>query len=142
MRSQSRRFSLALKTLAVAAATLVMTGSAQAQTARTIYMENACRHPIKFLIHHSDTYRNWHPHGWWNFRAFQGSTQLVLSSQTLTQLDDHDLYFYAESTDGSGVYWQGDATTTTFNGVTYRLQKSNVTLDHGRLLTRVTCDGR
>ena len=123
-----------------AAALTAMAGPAQAQVAREIFFHNDCASPVRFVISHADQSRNWHPHGWWNFSAHQEPTRLLVDDRPITQLDDHDLYFYAEATDGSGNFWDGSDHQATFLGTTFRMQKANMTVESGNLLIRLTCD--
>lgn len=130
-----------LKTSACAVAGLLalsMAAPAAAQTGREVWVQNSCPHPIRFVISHSDEYRNWHPHGWWNFSANQASTKLVVSDIAVMQKDDHDFYFYAESTDNSAKYWQGTQLTT-YNGVQYKMMKASPQLDMGKFTVNITC---
>jgi len=129
--------------VATALAASALTGlamPAHAQRNREIFVQNECPAPVRFLISHADQNRNWHPHGWWEFRANQPSTRLLVDDRVITQRDDHDLYFYAESTDNSGHIWDGTDHSATWVGVTYRMQRANMAVVDGGLQLTLTCE--
>lgn len=125
--------------VAAAAFATFLPSTASAQQSREIWFENACRHPIRFLVNHADGWRNWHPHGWWTFRAYQSPTRLLVSDAAIFQRDDHDLYFYAETTNGANLQWEGD-NRQPYNGTHYNFVKANVSIQYGRMNVRITCD--
>jgi len=113
---------------------------AHAQRNREIYVRNECPVPVRFLISHADQNRNWHPHGWWEFRPRQASTRLLVDDRVITQRDDHDLYFYAEATDNSGHLWEGTDHNATWVGVSYGMRRANMAVVDGGLQLSLTCD--
>ena len=131
--------SATLVTLAVAVLGSVTVPAAQAQVRRTITFENDCVLPVRIFISHADGWRNWHSHGPFVLSAYEGPNTLTVDGRTLVQSDDHDLYYYAESLDGTEI-WDGSVHTALYNGVTYLMRRAGVTLSNGSLNTRLTCD--
>lgn len=111
---------------------------AEAQVRRFIAFENTCNFPIRVYISHADGHRNWHPHGPFIIPANEGPTRLEANGVTLTQTENHELYFYAESLNASRV-WEGNDHTVTYNGVTFRMRRAYVEIDGGWLNARLTC---
>lgn len=117
----------------------VMVAPAQAQIRRYISFENACNRAVRIYISHADGYRNWHPHGPFELSANEGPIRLEANGVTLTQTENHDLYFYAESLDGAEV-WDGNDHTATYNNINYRMRRAVVEINGGWLNARLTCD--
>ena len=113
--------------------------TAQAQVRRYISFENRCNSPVRIYISHADGWRNWHPHGPFIMEARQGPIRLEANRITLTQTENHDLYFYAEALDGSGDVWEGNDHVATYNGVTYRMRRATVTVTGGWLNASLIC---
>jgi len=111
---------------------------AHGQIRRYISFQNSCGTAIRLYISHADGYRNWHVHGPFVIQAYGGPIRLEANNITLTQTENHDLYFYAESLDGSGV-WEGTEHSASLNGVTYRMRRAAVTVTGGWLNARLTC---
>lgn len=111
---------------------------AYAQVRRFISFENRCNRAVRIYISHADGYRNWHVHGPFVIQAFEGPTRLEANGVTLTQTDDHELYFYAESVDGT-MSVTGSDHLATYLGVTYRMRRANVTVTGGWLNAVLTC---
>lgn len=111
---------------------------AEAQVRRFIAFENTCNFPVRVYISHADGYRNWHPHGPFVIQAREGPIRLEANNVTLTQTENHELYFYAESLDGNR-FWDGSDHTATYNGVNYRMRRANVEIEGGWLNARLTC---
>jgi len=112
---------------------------ASAQVKRYISFENDCPYPVRIYISHADGWRNWHPHGPFVLDGNEGPIRLEADGVTLTQSDDHELYFYAERLDGNGV-WDGEDHWATYNGIEYGMRKANVTVNGGWLNARLTCN--
>lgn len=116
---------------------------AGAQASRFIYIYNNCRRPIQLFVHHADQYRNWHPHGWYHYRPYEG-TYIEANGVRLSQLEDHDLYIYAETTDNQATgRWQGtsDDPYVRFDGGGYRVRRMNYTVDNnGDYSVRMSCN--
>jgi len=111
---------------------------AEAQLRRFISFENACNFPVRVYISHADGYRNWHAHGPFIIQPYEGAIRLEANGVTLTQTENHELYFYAESLDAS-ISWGGTDHTVTHNGVNYRMRRAYVEVDGGWLNARLTC---
>jgi hypothetical protein len=122
----------------VALLLVAWTEPVRAQMRREIVFTNDCRRPVRILVHHADGYQNWHPHGWYYLPAFTSST-LRDRGVVLTQSDGHDLYYYAEPTDGSSGAWEGNDASVMHEGVRYSLLRANATVRGGSLNVRLTC---
>lgn len=79
---------------------LLASTPAEAQARRRIAIANDCGRPVQVMVHHADAYHNWHPHGWYQYVANERYAYVKANGVQLTQLEDHNLYFYAETTDG------------------------------------------
>jgi hypothetical protein len=112
---------------------------AEAQVRRYIAFENSCDVPVRVYVSHADGYRNWHAHGPFIIEPYRGAIRLEANGVTLTQTENHDLYFYAESLDGSRI-WDGRDHTAGYNGVNYRMRRAYVEVEGGWLNARLTCD--
>ena len=124
---------VALSTFAVAAPS-----TAQAQELRPIMVRNACYKQVRLWIHHADAWRNWHPHGSFLINGNAAATYLTASGVRLMQMTDHDLYFYAEATDGSGT-WDGDHTVTV-RGVDLPMKPAKYELKYASYYIELTCN--
>jgi hypothetical protein len=111
---------------------------AHAQDRPYISVDNDCEKPLRLYIQHADRYRNWHPHGPYIFAANEGPRRLEDNGVTLTQLTNHDLYYYAELLDGSGS-WSGDYKVK-YDGRILRMKKANPNLVNGQLRITLSCD--
>lgn len=131
--------------LSVASAVVMIasTAGANAQAVRKIVIANDCSRPIQMMIYNASTYRNWIPHGWYKFAAYESYSYVRSQGVILTQLEDHDLYFYAETTDGGTVTrWQNTSSgiSVEYQGGTYRTMKANTSInDDGDMAVRITC---
>lgn len=128
----------AVAAVSLAALAVGSSGPAQAQIRRFIAFESGCDRPVRLYISHADGYRNWHAHGPFVLSAYQRPIRLEAGGVTLSQTDNHDLYFYAESLDGAHV-WEGTDHRATYNGVTYNMRRAPVSLSGGWLNARLTC---
>lgn len=128
-------------TVASAIALIASTGGAEAQASRKIVFANDCRRPVQLMVYHADAYRNWHPHGWYKFAAYDTYSYIRASGIVLKQLEDHNLYFYAETTDGGSVMrWQGGGPEVNYQGGTYRTTNANTFVNSdGDIAIRLTC---
>jgi hypothetical protein len=115
-----------------------------AQAQRVIAIRNDCRHPIEFIIHHADSGNNQHhPHAWYSLDAYSDTDTFQDNGVILRQLDGRTLYFYAQTTNGTGIYWQGSGPAVNWGGARFRTMPMNTSVDdQGRLFARVTCPGR
>lgn len=125
--------------LALGMTTFFGSASAQAQTLRPIMIENNCYREIRLWVTHADGWRNWHGHGAYLFSAYEPAIALSDRGTRLMQRDDHNLYFYAEATDGSGVYWGGDYPNTV-NGTTYRMRQAEYSIERGAFVVQINCN--
>ncbi|WP_375396967.1 hypothetical protein [uncultured Sphingomonas sp.] len=124
--------------------TIASTPGAYAQALRKIAIANECSRPIQMIVYSANSYHNWQPHGWYQFVANDPYSYVRTKGVILTQLEDHDLYFYAETTDGQAVLrWQdtsGASVNVEYQGGTYRMIKAKTFLNEdGDTALRVTC---
>ena len=114
---------------------------AQAAVDRDVEFQNDCPHPVRVLIAHAYDQDTWDAHGWYEFEANEESVQLEDNDTPLTQRDDHPLFLYAESTDGSDIFWQGSEHYETFDDVRYGMKKAVLEVVSGDIHVRLTCEG-
>lgn len=81
--------------------------SASANSGVPIIIDNTCHRPIKIAIHFKDAITNsWKSAGWFNFT---GGERSGLNSQGQSvRTKNATMYFYAATTDGSNLVWQGE----------------------------------
>lgn len=133
-----------MRLLSAAVAVCVLAaGAAQAQqSCRDVYVENKCFKPIRILIEHAPSYRNWEVVGWYDFEPDERS-RLLVDNDPMCHLLDHSIYFYAESTDGEYT-WAADGgeddSEVQYNGSWFDLRKANKTLYRGGTKIDITCD--
>lgn len=134
--------SMGRRLLALAALLLglfLQSAPAAAQTARQIVFFNDCFRPVRIMISHADQPQGWHPHAWWSFQPNERS-YLVWEGRRLLQLDKHDIFFLAEATDGSRVYWSGEDHRVQWEGRTYSLRRALTSVQGDDLEIRLTCE--
>lgn len=73
------------------------------------YVQNKCSHPVKLAITYKDVNGNMRSTGWWNFEPNTKSHLADAAGKRLAT-KSADWYFYAESTDKSGLVWKGNYT--------------------------------
>jgi len=120
---------------------LALTAAPAQAVEREIELQNDCSHPVRVLISHAYAEDTWDAHGWYEFEANEEATQLLDNDEPLLQLDDHALFIYAESTDGSEIYWDGEEHYETFSDVTYGMKRAVLEVVSGDLRVRLTCEG-
>ncbi|GAA4774038.1 hypothetical protein GCM10023219_21790 [Stakelama sediminis] len=125
--------------VALVAGAIVTPVPAQAQVKRQIWVQNACRYPVRFFIRHADGVRNWHNHGWWTFRPYQRATKLTVADVPIVQQEKYAMYFYAEATGGQGHYWEGKDVRM-FNGTRYKMRKAKKVMDRGHYTIKLSCN--
>jgi hypothetical protein len=119
---------------------LALTAAPAQAVEREIELANDCPHPVRVLIAHAYAEDSWDAHGWYEFTANEEATQLEDNDEPLLQLDDHALFIYAESTDGSDLYWEGDEHYETFGDVMYGMKRAVLEVVSGDLRVRLTCE--
>jgi len=124
----------------LALALVVATTPAQAQSTREINFENDCSHPLRIIVAHAYDDNLWDAHGWYEFAAYEESTELEDNDEPLTQLEGYSIFFYAETTDGSDIIWEGTDHYETFSDVSYGMVKASVEVKSGNFNVRLTCD--
>jgi hypothetical protein len=68
---------------------------------------NECRRPVRVVIHFKDLRNAWRTAGWWDFSPRE---RAILRGADKVELRTNNSvwYYYAESTDGSGLSWRGE----------------------------------
>lgn len=113
--------------------------SAQSGVTREVRVQNSCRKPVRVLIHHAATNRNWVTRGWYELAGNDQPRLIRANNQAIQQLSDHNIFYFAEARDGS-VNWGGEGTTATFGGVRYQMRRATPTIVNGDFLIRLTCN--
>ena len=136
-------YRIALGTFAaIAIAATASPAPVSAQALRSIYVRNDCYRPIELFVRHADEYRSWHQHGWFRLRPYRG-TYLSANGARVRQLENHRLYFYAQTTDGGRTnYWQGGRNDSliSFRGAAYRIRRALYSINaRGDYQFRITC---
>lgn len=116
----------------------VSAANAQSYVLRYIMIENACYKPLRIWVNHADGWRNWHVHGPYEFSAYENAIRLSDNGTTLTQRDDHNLYVYAESLDGSSI-WSGDYAVM-YRGAQYNMMPVNFSIERAAFFVSFTCN--
>ena len=109
-----------VSSLCACIAALMVSTAAHAQVQRYISIDSVCGKAMRVYVSHADGVRNWHVHG-----------------IVLTQSDDHDLYVYAESLDGSR-FWSGDYGFQ-HAGMVFNMVKAPASLVDGELRFKLRC---
>ncbi len=135
---------LANRIKVIAAAVVMMfafAGEAHAQALRKIVFANDCNRSIQLFVYSADSYHNWQPHGWYKFDPNDSYAYIRANGSPLLQLEDHDLYFYAETTDGGSVKrWQGGGPQVNYQGGIFNTMKANTWVNNdGDIAVRITC---
>jgi hypothetical protein len=120
---------------------LALTAAPAQAVEREVEFQNDCPHPVRVLVAHAYAEDSWDAHGWYEFSANEEATQLEDNDEPLLQLDDHALFIYAESTDDSELYWDGEEHYETFGEVTYGMKRAVLEVVRGDLRVRLTCEG-
>ncbi|HSG41245.1 MAG TPA: DUF1036 domain-containing protein [Thermoanaerobaculia bacterium] len=100
-------------------------GSQQSVTSQgyRYYFLNSCNRAVTLAIHYKDVAETWRTVGWWTFAPGEGSYLLASGSYPLRS-NSAVWYYYAETTDGSGLRWVGNFPVS-FNGRNLRMQEMN-----------------
>lgn len=111
---------------------------AAAQDCRDVYIENACHKTVRIVVNSAARWHDWRNFGWYTIKRGV-NTKLLSNDRPICHRLDHDLYFYAETTDGK-FYWEGDDYKAKFRGTTYPMRKASTTRYHGGSLIEITCN--
>ena len=134
-------FRAAVASGVVACGAVLASAPAHAAVEREIYLENACKHPIRVIVSHAPTEDSWDPHGWYEFEANSEAVKLLDGNDDpLLQLDDHALFVFGEATDGAEAYWEGEDDYETFSEVSYGMKRATVQVVSGHFQIRLACD--
>lgn len=131
-----KRRALSVLAVVLAALPAVTPAAAQSWTLRPILVENFCHRAINLWVSHADGWRNWHGHGEFTIAGY-GSTYLSDYGVRLTQRTDHDIYYYAETIDGS-LTWEGGLNQNV-NGYSLPMRQQGYVLRNGAYAIRLTC---
>ncbi len=124
----------------LAVALVVASTPANAQSTRDVNFQNDCSHPVRILVAHAFDENTWDAHGWYEYSAYEGTSTLEVDGEPLTQLTDHSIFFYAETTDGADIFWEGEDHYETYEDVSYGMVKASVEVKSGKFNVRLTCD--
>lgn len=127
---------LALAALALSPVATATPAMAQSQILRPILIENLCNRSVSLWVDHADGWRNWHPHGDFTIAPY-ASTYLQANGIRLNQRTDHDIFFYAESTNGT-LTWDG-VYSRYVNGYSLPMRRQSTVLKNGAFAITLTC---
>ena len=82
-------------------------GASRSGTRTPIEVTNSCGHPVEIAVTYQFPSGEWRSDGWWSFHSGETAT-LRLASGDLAAINDGRMYYYAETTDHSGLEWRGD----------------------------------
>lgn len=116
--------------IAPTSATLVSTESRGTMTRagfvlgsrNSILVHNKTQNPVRIAVRYQDTQEQWQLVAWWSFAP--GEQAFLLHDHIRILTDCTSVLFYAESTDGSKLVWEGDGSDTgTISGTDYKLRR-------------------
>jgi hypothetical protein len=110
---------------------------------RQIKFRNSCNHPIEIALMFSDPSSSTNkpkPDGWWKLEP--GDFSILSSNGTPIRVLD-PVFYYAQVTDNSGWYWEGDKSVT-LGGKVYRMRNMQPKIDpkDGSFVQTLTCNAR
>ncbi len=108
-------------------------GSSKPQQFSTIYFKNNCNRPLQVAVYFKDISNKWQKKAWYSFAPKEGPARL---SGVNTR--NRYLYYYAESTDGSDLVWQGNFSSY-INNRLYSLQEINTGPSIARWTQTLSC---
>ncbi len=123
------------------AGALAMPPAAQAQVNRELWFNNNCRHPIRFFIYHEHADGNWVTHGWYQFEGNEANIRPSQNGRPLIHIEGRPLYMYAETTNGTRIFWEGQQLAT-FNGQEYALMRATISVRQGNMSFGVNCNNQ
>jgi len=108
-----------------------------------IYVRNVCPRPVQVLIDNAEVEHTWQPHAWFQLKANEATYLTGPDGAKLSQLADHQLYFYAETTDSAeAMRWHGDGPEVQWQNMIYRTARITPVIDKdGDFVLRLTCNG-
>lgn len=125
--------------LAAAAALIFTAVPASAQAMLEVWVNSKCSRPLQIAVAVATKYRAWRGMGWWQFKPYEGPERLTSGGEPVLQLETHDFYFYAETTDGSHIYWQGEGFHNVVDGRTYDMIKATPGIVDNHYVITLTC---
>lgn len=110
---------------------------------RQIKFRNSCNHPIEIALMFSDPSSSTNkpkPDGWWKLEP--GDFSILSSNGTPIRVLD-PVFYYAQVTDNSGWYWEGDKSVT-LGGKVYRMRNMQPKVDpkDGSFVQTLTCNSK
>lgn len=84
-----------------------VSSSAPAGTGTIIAVANDCDHPIKFWLRYRKNNGDWYITGGYQFDAKEDLSNLLQNGNRITTTES-EVWYYAESLDGSNLRWSGD----------------------------------
>ena len=107
---------------------------------KRLWIENDSEHPLTIAIVYYNLQNEWEDTYWYNnFTPGKKSTLLSRDSE-LVLLNDHTLYYYAETTDGSNLVWSGNDLTRNLGNRTVKMSKSDLTHDENGFYLKLIHD--
>ena len=108
-----------------------------ANAAGNFFFDNKCNHPVKVAIFFQDLNYQWRPEGWWTVNPVAGT---YLAAQNNIRLVSYNnfWYFYAETTDGSGMSWRGNQNIS-FKGQTLSMKETTTVTASGDFYAAISC---
>lgn len=103
-----------------------------------VYLKNQCSRPLHLALSYENEAGSRENIKWWNVDA-NASTYLLLGDARLVSHNTH-FYYYAETTDDSGIIWKGDSLLD-FDGMTLATQAEILSRDwEGDWVITLDCD--
>lgn len=99
-----------------------------------IKFTNNCDRPVRFIIRYYSPDIGWEVDGWWMFDPYESAYLLADGNRLKT--NKVNMYYYAESDDGSNLYWIGDYQYY-FEGIPYDMRK--IEDDRGETNLSISC---
>jgi uncharacterized membrane protein len=85
----------------------VSSDRSSSDTGYVFRFSNKCSNPVKLAIRYVDVDGQWKTEGYWNYEAGRSAT-LTDPDNNVLRTKSSVWYYFAESTDGSGLVWRGD----------------------------------
>ena len=78
------------------------------------FITNNCSHPVSLAVRYRNSDGDWATEGYWSIRPSQRT--YLASDGAKIRTKNALFYYYAETTDDSGLVWQGDHTVSANDG--------------------------
>ena len=100
----------------------------------TLEFDNFCGHPLRIAVY-AEFRGRWYMHAWYYFDAYEGPLALPEA-----QTDNRYVYWYAETTDGSGWVWEGGNVLCVENSGCYGFREWNTGPEFGTFRRNLFCN--